>query len=107
MTAALLTQPQRIRVNRSELREQQSKYLRQATGNKIVQVVGRVGEEERYVVDSKYLDEVLEKLNSLWETLNIMRDQRLFAQIMKASETIDEDIRLGKLHSLEEAFGEE
>lgn len=107
MTALALTQPQRIRVNRSDLREQQSKYLREATGNRIVEVAGRVKEEERYVVDKQYLDEMITKMRSLIETLNIMKDQRLFAQIMKASETIDEDLRLGKLHSFEEAFGED
>jgi CTP:phosphocholine cytidylyltransferase-like protein len=107
MTALALTQPQKIRVNRSELREKQSKYLRQATGNQIVEVAGRFEEEERYLVDKQYLDDLIAKLRSLTETLNIMKDQRLFSQIMKASETIDEDIRLGKLHSFEEAFGED
>ncbi len=107
MTALALTQPQRIRVNRSDLRENQSKYLRQATGNRIVEVTGRTEEDERYLVDKLYLDDLFAKFRSLTETLNIMKDQRLFAQILKASETIDEDIRLGKLHSFEEAFGEE
>ncbi len=33
-------------------------------------------------------------------------DQKLFSQILKASATIDEDMRLGILHSFEDAFGE-
>lgn len=106
MTARALIRPETIQVNRSELRTQQSKFLQKASGNRIVLVVGRA-EEEKYVVDKKYLDEVIAKLRSAMETMNVMKDQRLFAQILKASETIDEDIRLGKLHSFEEAFGEE
>jgi CTP:phosphocholine cytidylyltransferase-like protein len=106
MTARALIRPETIQVNRSDLRTQQSKFLQKASGNRIVLVVGRE-EEEKYVVDRKYLDEVIAKLRSAMETMNVMKDQRLFAQILKASETIDEDIRLGKLHSFEEAFGEE
>jgi hypothetical protein len=107
MTASALMKPQRIRVNRTDLRDQQSKYLRAATGNKIVEVVGRAEEEEKYVVDKKYLNEVLDRLRSAIETINVIKDQKLYGQIMRVSGTIDEDIRLGRLHSFEEAFGEE
>jgi hypothetical protein len=107
MTALALTRPQRITVNRSDFRDEQSKYLRKASGNTVVQVMGRGEEEQRYLVDKVYLDEIIEKLQSAMETLHVMKDQRLFSQILKASETIDENIRLGKLHSFEEAFGED
>jgi hypothetical protein len=105
--SAALTHPQKIRVNRTDLRDNQSKYLREASGNKILEVSGRAGEEERYIVDKLYLDEVLRKLKAMHETLEILKDQKLFGQIVRASKTIDEDIRLGKLHSFEEAFGED
>src|SRR5437762_13706192 len=98
MSASALTHPQKIRVNRTDLRDNQSKYLREASGNKILEVSGRAGEEERYIVDKVYLDEVLRKLKAMHETLEIVRDQKLFSQIARASKTIDEDIRLGKLH---------
>ena len=96
-----------VKVNRSELREQQSRYLREASGNVVIEIVGRSEEEERYIVDKQYFDELIEKLKATKETMEILSDRRLFNQIMKASATIDEDIRLGKLHSFEEAFGEE
>ena len=107
MTAIALTNPRRIRVNRTDLRENQSKFLREASGNQILEVSGRVGEEERCIVDKQYLDELLKKLRSMMETLEIIKDQKLFGQILKASKTIDDDIRLGKLHSFEEAFRED
>ena len=41
------------------------------------------------------------------ETLEITMDAKLYGQILKVAETVDEDTRLGKLHSFEEAFGED
>jgi hypothetical protein len=107
MTASALMKPRKIRVNRTELRNQQSRYLQEASGNNIVEVIGRAEEGEKYVVDKEYLNGVLDSLRSAIETINIIKDPQLFAQIMRAAGTIDEDIRLGKLHSFEEAFGEE
>jgi len=58
------------------------------------------------VIDKEYFDEVLGKLRAAVETLSITTDERLFAQIMAAAKTLDEDIRLGRLRSFEEASGE-
>ena len=107
MTALALVQPQKTRVNRSDLRDQQSKYLKKACGTHIIEIVGRDEEEGKYVVDKDYLDQVLAKLKSAIETMNVIKDQKLFNQLMKASQSMDDDIRLGRLHSFEEAFGEE
>ena len=38
------------------------------------------------------------------ETLEITSDRKLFQQIMNAAATLEDDTRLGKLHSFEEAF---
>jgi hypothetical protein len=43
-------------------------------------------------------------VRSLAETLEIAADRRLFVQILKAAATLKGDLRLGKLHSFEEAF---
>ena len=96
-----------VQVNRSEFRQDQSKYLSQAHDRTIVEVVGRREEEQKYIVDKRYFDVVQQKLKSLIETLQITMDTKLFSQILRASATVDEDIRLGKLHSFEEAFKEE
>jgi hypothetical protein len=47
------------------------------------------------------------KLESRYETQEIAMDRKLFDQILAARDTLEEDLRLGKLHSLEEAFAEE
>lgn len=107
MMTPTLTQPHKITVNRSDLRQNQSEYLGRARGTSVIKVIGRGAEEDKYVLDKKYFEDLIEQLRSTCETLNVMKDQKLFNQILKASQTIDEDIRLGKLHSFEEAFGED
>ena len=64
-------------------------------------------EEERVVLDKQYFDEIHKKLENLVETLEIALDRKLFNQILAAADTLEEDLRLGKLHSLEDAFAED
>jgi hypothetical protein len=96
-----------LKVHRSELRQNQSQIFRRATGRNIVQVCGRGTADEKYLVDKAYFDGAIEELKSAIETLQVMADQRLFQQVLRAGATLDDDIRLGRLHSLEEAFGNE
>ena len=63
--------------------------------------------EEKVVLDKKYFDQIRQQLEALVETLEIAMDQKLFNQILAAADTLDEDLRLGKLHSLDDAFAEE
>jgi hypothetical protein len=108
MTASALAQPETVaRVRRSELRDNQKEYLMAARGTSIVEVDANLEEEKKYVVDKQYFDELVRNFRTLLETLEIIKDQKLFNQILRASATMDEDIRLGKLHSFEEAFGDE
>ncbi len=107
MKTLRLAGPDRIRVNRSQLRQNQSKLFRQARGRRIIEVTGWDEEEEKYVVDKRYFDNLLKKLRAAVETLEITADPKMFAQLLRAAETIDGNARLGRLHSFTEAFGEE
>lgn len=50
----------------------------------------------------------LERLiSSLKETLEIVSNKKLLNQILKVADTLEEETRLGHLHSFEEAFGDE
>ena len=42
-----------------------------------------------------------------FETWEIDTDQTLFNQILATADSLEEDLRLGKLHSLEDAFAED
>jgi len=107
MTVLSLTRPHQVRVNRSDLRQKQRETLDKAKNNTVVLISATDQEEEKLVLDKKYFEEIVQKLRSVIETLEIMSDQKLFKQIVGVAQTLEEDTRLGKLHSFEEAFGEE
>src|SRR6266481_5860702 len=107
MSATALTKTEMIEVNRSELRQNQSALLRRARGSRVLLIKANDEAEEKIVVDKKYFDQMRQKLEAVVETLEIAMDQKLFNQILAAADTLDEDLRLGKLHSLEDAFAEE
>jgi hypothetical protein len=106
MSATALTQPERKIVNRSELRQKQSATLRMARGNQVVVISATHEEDEKLLMDKKYFDDIVQKLRAVVETLDIMSNQKLFKQIVGVAATLEEDTRLGRLHSFEEAFGE-
>jgi hypothetical protein len=96
-----------IRVTRSELRANQSTILREAAGPVVVAVGSRSkGEDVKYIVDKQYFEQLLSDLKSAAETLEIMADPRLFSNLLSQADTIDDDLRLGKLKSAEEVFSE-
>jgi len=106
VTARTLTKPETTAVNRSELRQKQRAILRLARGNRVVVISANDEEDEKLLLDKKYFEELIERLRSVIETLDIATDQKLFTQILRASKSLEKDTRLGKLHSFEEAFGE-
>jgi hypothetical protein len=106
MTVKALTRPGKHKVKRSELRQNQSATLRLARGHNAVVISATHEEDEKILLDKKYFDELIERLRSVVETLDITSDQKFFKQILSAAENLDENARLGKLRSFEEAFGE-
>jgi hypothetical protein len=107
MSVKALTRPERKTVNRSELRQKQSATLRMARGNQVVVISANHEEDEKLLLDKRYFDEIVKQLEAVIETLEIISDQKLFNQILAVSESLEQKTRLGKLHSFEEAFGEE
>ncbi len=106
MAATALKDAKVLEVNRSDLRQNQSKWLKKARGQNVLLIKSNDAEEEKIVLDKQYYDELRKKLENLVETLEIAMDRKLFNQILAAADTLEEDLRLGKLHSLEDAFAE-
>ena len=104
MTIRTLMQPRTVRVKRSDLRQKQRETLCQAKKNTVVVISANDPEDEKLLIDKKYFDDLVQRMRSLVETLEIAADRKLFDQILKAAPTLREDARLGKLHSFEEAF---
>ena len=109
MPVGALVRPEKITVKRSELRQNQSRLLGKAKGRTVLVISGPTGgdENKKYVLDKAYFDDLLKRYSSLLETLEITVDRKLFNQIMAVADALEEDLRLGRLHSFEEAFGEE
>lgn len=107
MGVSSLLKPEKIAVGRTELRNQQSKILGKAKGRKVLVVSGSSNEaEEKYVVGKTYFEDLLKQVESLGETMEILADRRLFNQIMSAADTLDEDLRRGRLAGIDEAFAD-
>ncbi len=96
--------PKTIEVNRSKLRQDQSSVLRRAIRERVVVVSATTDDSEKYIVDKSYFEEVFQQWRSAVETLEIAADTRLFDNLLRAADTIDEDLRKGNLHAFEEAF---
>jgi len=107
MSATALPKTEMIEVNRSELRQNQSALLRRVRGSRVLLIKANDETEEKVVLDKKYFDQIRQQLEAVVETLEIAMDRKLFNQILAAADTLDEDLRLGKLHSLDDAFAEE
>jgi hypothetical protein len=102
-----LAEPKFKKVNRSELRQKQKATLRLVHGSEGLIIQSDDEESEKVVLDRKYFEQIQKHLQNVVETLEITMDQRLFKQILAAADTLEEDLRLGKLHSLEDAFAED
>jgi hypothetical protein len=107
MTVLALTHPKTVRINRTDFRDNLRARLDQAQDRTVVEISSPNNEDERVLLDKKYFYELVNQLNSLVETLEITTDRKLFGQIVRAASTLEQDVRLGKLHSFDEAFGEE
>jgi hypothetical protein len=91
-------------VNRTQFREHLRAKLDEAKGRTVIEISGVNDEGERVLLDRSYFDDLMWSVRSLIETLEITSDRKLFQQIMNAAATLEDDTRLGKLHSFEEAF---
>jgi hypothetical protein len=107
MSTTALTNAELIEVNRSELRQNQSALLRRARGRHVLLIKANDEAEEKVVLDKVYFDQIRQRLEAVVETLEIAMDRKLFNQILAAADTLEDDLRLGKLHSLEDAFAED
>ena len=99
-------QPRTRKVNRSDLRQEQSTVLSMAKGKTVVVVAARGKADEKFILDKQYFEELVSSLRSAIETLEITADRKLYARLLKAAESLEEDTRQGKLNSFEDVFAE-
>lgn len=98
--------PKVVRVNRTEFRAKQREILEKAKGNTVVEITGEHA-GDKLVLDKEYFDEILRRMKASVETLEIAMDKPFMARIMSAASTLSDDLRKGKLLTMDEVFAEE
>jgi PHD/YefM family antitoxin component YafN of YafNO toxin-antitoxin module len=93
------------KVSATSLRGRLKTYMKAAKGGKVVLIENR-RQESKYLVDKEWLDSVMRERESILATLEVLADRDLTSRLLKLAETIDGDVSAGRLHSMEEVFGE-
>ena len=93
------------KVSATSLRGRLKTYMKAAKGGKVVLIENR-RQESKYLVDKEWLDSVMRERQSILATLEILADRDLTSRLLKLAETIDGEVSAGRLHSMEEVFGE-
>jgi len=94
------------KVSATAFRDRFKDFAEQATGDHVVLVANR-RQEPKYLVDKQWLDALLRERESVLATLEILADRALTQRLLRLAKTIDAEVRAGRLHSMEEVFGEE
>jgi hypothetical protein len=105
--ATCVMQPEKVRVTRTDFRQNQREFLMKAKGSTVLVITGEAEQEEKFVLDSKYFDEIMKRLKASVETLEIAMDKRLLNNILSAATTLDQDVLDGNLLSMGDVFSEE
>lgn len=93
------------RVSATKFRERFKDFAEQAKGDKVILVVNR-RQGPKYLVDKEWLDALIRERESVLATLEILADRDLTERLRKLAKRIDADVRAGRLHTMEEVFGE-
>ena len=91
-------------VSATKLRDRFRQYTKQAKRKKVILIHNR-RQESKYLVDKEWLDKMIREHESLLATLEVLSDPELTKRLLKLGQTIDGDVRAGRLHSMEEVFG--
>jgi PHD/YefM family antitoxin component YafN of YafNO toxin-antitoxin module len=92
------------KVSATSLRGRLKTYMNAAKGGKVVLIENR-RQESKYLVDKDWLDTLVRERESILATLEVLADRELTNRLLILAETIDEDVRAGRLHAMEEVFG--
>jgi PHD/YefM family antitoxin component YafN of YafNO toxin-antitoxin module len=92
------------KVSASEFRDHFRDCAEEATGDRVVLIENRQL-EPKYLVDKKWFDALMRERESVLATVEILADSELTARLLKLAKTVDDDVRVGRFHTLQEVFG--
>jgi hypothetical protein len=95
------------KVSATNFRDRLNDCTRKTKGSAVTLVENR-RQEARYFVDKEWFDAQIREHESIKATFEILADRHLTAQLLKLAETIDDDVRTGKIHlnTMDDMFGE-
>jgi hypothetical protein len=91
------------KVTATDFREKLKDCLREARGNNVLLVENR-RQCPKYLVDKEFLDSLVNERESILATLEMLADRQLTDRLLKLSETIDSDVRAGRLLKMANVF---
>ncbi len=91
------------KVTATEFREKLKDYLQEAHANTVLLVENR-RQRPKYLVDKDFLDSLVNERESILATLEILADRELTDRLLKLSNTIDSDVRAGRLLKTADVF---
>ena len=94
------------RVSATKFRERFRAFAAQAKGERVILVENR-RQAPKYLVDKEWLDTLVRERESVLATLEILADRNLTERLLKLGKRINADVQAGRLHTMEEVFGEE
>jgi PHD/YefM family antitoxin component YafN of YafNO toxin-antitoxin module len=92
-------------VSATRLRDRFRLYTKEAKGKKVILIRNR-RQESKYLVDKEWFDRMIREHESLLATLEVLANPELTERLLRLGKTIDDDVKAGRLHSMEEVFGE-
>ncbi|MHB8755642.1 MAG: hypothetical protein ACYC92_11900 [Candidatus Acidiferrales bacterium] len=91
-------------VSATDFREHLAHYLNMTKSNAAVLIEIR-GRGSKYVVDKDWLDNLVKEQESILATIDILLDPELTTRLLKTAQTVDDDLRAGRLRTMSEVFG--
>lgn len=94
------------KITATKFRDKLKDCAEHTKGNAVILVENRCF-ESKYFVDKEWLDAKIKESESIKATFEILVDRELTNRLLKLAETVDADVRSGRIHlnSMEDVFG--
>jgi len=91
-------------ISATKLRAHFRRYAKEATHKKVILIRNR-RQEAKYLMDKEWFDKIIREHECVLATLEVLADPELTHRLLNLGKTINNDVRRGRLHSMEEVFG--
>jgi len=90
-------------VSATKLRDHFRRYTKEAKDKKVILIRNR-RQASKYLMDKEWFDRIIREHESVLATLEVLANPELSERLLRLGKTIDDDVRAGRLHSMEEVF---